>query len=547
MIPLDRIPEGAEAYCQAAAEREQALIAAFPPALRTLPAILKRQAALYGDRKLFVAGDESLSFAEAPERAARWAGMLARQGIEKGDRVALLCGNRAAFLDIVLGSAWMGAIFVPINTASRGFQLQHILNNSGAKALFIEDTLIEALDTIDRDALALQSVFVIGALPPRDDVLPLPAPADPVPAADLAMSDTLAILYTSGTTGLSKGVCCPHGQYFWWGVYTGRQIGVRDGDVLHTTLPLFHTNAFNCFFQALLHGATQVVEIRFSVSQFWERLNASGATVTYLLGAMVPMLLSRDPTGAEKSHKVRVALSPAVPEHFHAPFTDRTGILLLDGYGATESNAVIGTEVATLNPGTMGRIAEGFQARVVDDQDCDLPDGTAGELILRADEPFAMSTGYFGMADKTVESWRNLWLHTGDRVVRQPDGYFRFVDRMKDAIRRRGENISSYEVEQVVLSHPAVAVAAAYPVSSDLAEDEVMVALVLKENAGFDPVDLIRHCESRMPYFAIPRYIDVIADMPRTESGKIQKFRLRDEGITATAWDREAAGITVKR
>jgi crotonobetaine/carnitine-CoA ligase len=215
-------------------------------------------------------------------------------------------------------------------------------------------------------------------------------------------------------------------------------------------------------------------------------------------------------------------------------------VRLLEGYGSTETNFVIATAPDSPRRGVMGWLRPGFDARVVDEQDAELPDGEAGELVLRADEPFAFASGYFGMPDQTVEAWRNLWFHTGDRVVREADGAFRFVDRIKDAIRRRGENISSYEVEQVLLSHPAVDSAAVYTVRSELAEDEVMAALVLADGQYVEPAALARFCESRLPYFAIPRYIDVLSDLPRTENGKVQKFKLRERGVTASTWQRPA-------
>jgi crotonobetaine/carnitine-CoA ligase len=259
------------------------------------------------------------------------------------------------------------------------------------------------------------------------------------------------------------------------------------------------------------------------------------------------MLLSRQPSMEERGHRVRVALAPGVPAHFHAEFTERTGVILLDGFGTTESNAVIGSTEATRLSGRIGRLVEGFEARVVDENDHEVPDGTAGELLLRAHEPFAMATGYFGMPDKTVEAWRNLWLHTGDRVVRDSDGYYRFIDRMKDAIRRRGENISSFEVEQVLVSHPAVSIAAVFPVSSELAEDEVMAAIILKADAKLTEGELIRFCEGKMSYFAVPRFVEFVDELPRTENGKVQKFKLRERGRSARTWDREAAGIKLKR
>jgi crotonobetaine/carnitine-CoA ligase len=244
---------------------------------------------------------------------------------------------------------------------------------------------------------------------------------------------------------------------------------------------------------------------------------------------------------------VRVALGPGVPAGAKLEFKRRTGVDLIDGYGSTETNFVIGDGVGGQRPGAMGRLAPGFQARIVDDQDNPLPPGTAGELVLRADEPFAFATGYFAMADKTVEAWRNLWFHTGDRVVMDRDGYFTFVDRIKDAIRRRGENISSFEVEQVVAGHGAVAGVAVFPVRSELAEDEVMAAVVLKPDQVISPEDLLRYCEPRLPHYALPRYVDFVDTLPTTENGKVRKAELRARGITPATWDREKAGYKMTR
>jgi crotonobetaine/carnitine-CoA ligase len=297
----------------------------------------------------------------------------------------------------------------------------------------------------------------------------------------------------------------------------------------------------------MLMGIGVTFEKRFSASDFYSSLARSRATVTYVLGAMVPILLARPRGPEESAHRTRIALAPGVPARFHSEFTERTGIKLVDGWGSTETNFVIGTTSDKQRPGTMGPVFEGFQARVVDDDDNDVKDGQAGELLVRADAPYAFATGYFGAADKTVEAWQNLWFHTGDRVVRGPDGYFRFVDRIKDAIRRRGENISSFEVEQVLLSHPAVALAAAFPVRSTLAEDEVMVAIVLQPGPPLAPLDLVKYCEPLLPYFAVPRYVEFVTELPTTENGKVQKYRLSERGITAATWDREAAGYKVKR
>jgi carnitine-CoA ligase len=518
------------------------LSASFVPAERTLPAILARQAAIFGEKPLVTAGNVTWTYAETARAAGQFACTLSAAGIRAGDRVALICSNRIEYFSVLLGCGWLGAVAVPINIASRGPQLQHILANSGARLLVIEATRAENLALLDPSTLALEAIWTIGdpssvrigaltvaPIPPQDQVMP--------PAA-LKASDVAMILYTSGTTGPSKGVCCPHAQYFWWGTNSAAMLGVLGDDVLCTSLPLFHTNAINAFYQALLTGASICYEKRFSASGFFPALVWHRATVTYLLGAMVPILLSRPESAEESAHAVRIALAPGVPAQFHGEFTRRTGIRLLDGWGSTETNFVLGAPIDDQKPGWMGPVCEGFEARVVDDEDNDVADGTAGELIVRASDPFAFAVGYFGAPDRTVEAWRNLWFHTGDRVARHADGYYRFVDRIKDAIRRRGENISSFEVEQVLLSHPAVAVVAAFPVRSDLAEDEVMAAVVLHPGKVLSPADLVAFCEPRLPYFAVPRYVEFMSDLPSTENGKVQKYKLRERGVTERTWDR---------
>lgn len=523
----------------------------FPLAHRTLPAMLAGQAQRHGRRVLFRAGDESLTFAEACGVAASMAGTLRSAGVQAGDRVALMCGNRFEFMELLLGCAWLGAVVVPINTASRGMQLQHILQNCGARLIAIEAELTAALSDLRYSELSLRQVWLIGSCTavelPSLVVAPMPERGSPVEPHTVEPADTLAILYTSGTTGVSKAVCCPHAQYYWWGFHTSSLLELREGDVLHSALPLFHTNALNTFFQALLVGATFVSEPRFSVSTFARSLIDNEATVIYLLGAMVPMLLSKPAGPADRQHKVRIALAPGVPPEFQQRFTERFGIGLIDGYGSTETNFVIGSSLEEQRPGLMGRVRPGFHAKVVDQYDDELPDGVPGELVLRSDEPYSFSTGYFQMAPETVAAWRNLWFHTGDRVIRQPDGYFRFIDRIKDSIRRRGENISSFEVEQVLVSHPAVACAAVFPVKSELAEDEVMATIVLHESHRLSAPALLDFCQPLLPYFAVPRFVEFAPHLPINESGKIQKFKLRERGVTSATWDRQAAGYELKR
>ena len=390
-----------------------------------------------------------------------------------------------------------------------------------------------------------------------------PSRGAPVAAAPVGPGDTAAILYTSGTTGPAKGVQCPHGQFYWWGILMGEVFELTEDDVLYTCLPLFHTNALNAFVQALVAGATFHLGPRFSASRFWTRVAEAGATVTYVLGAMVNILMSRPEGPEDRAHSVRVALAPATPPDLFDRFGERFGLQLLEGYGSTETNGALFSNWREQRAGFMGPAREGFEAIVADDEDGEVPDGVDGELLLRNGPPFAFATGYFGMPEKTVEAWRNLWFHTGDRVVREPDGWFRFVDRIKDTIRRRGENISSFEVEQALLSHPAVSAAAAFPVASEMAEDEVAAAVVLEDGAELTPEELMRHCEPRLAYFAIPRFLALrrraAADRQRqgpqvgaARGGRARRRlgprsrRLRAEALMACAEDKFAITATYR-
>jgi crotonobetaine/carnitine-CoA ligase len=495
---------------------------------RTLPALLERQAAAYGDRPLVRCGNAELTYTGVRDLAARSAGRLLAAGLSAGERVAMMAENRLELLELILGCAWIGAIAVPINTASRGPQLEHILANSGARLFVVEAALADVF------ARRPEPIWSLDALPPLGE--PASAAAQAVGPGDIA-----AILYTSGTTGPSKGVRCPHAQLYWWGVLVSHSLGIEQGDVLYTCLPLFHTNALTAFVQALVSGATYVLGERFSASRFWNRVSTAEADVTYLLGAMVTILMSRPPEPVEHEHRVRVALAPATPARLFDRFRERFGVQLVEGYGSTETNnAIAAPRPSEGRGGYMGTVRPGFHAQVVDEDDQPVPDGTPGELVLRHDEPFAFADGYHGMPEQTVRAWRNLWFHTGDRVVREADGWYRFLDRAKDAIRRRGENISSWEVEQVLVEHPAVQAVAVFPVPSALGEDEVMAAVVLEPGAATTAEELIVHCEPRLAYFAIPRYIEFVSELPLTENGKVRKQVLRQRGVTPAAWDRGA-------
>lgn len=510
----------------------------LPPSDQTVPRLLLRQAERYGDKPLVVFGDTTWTYRDVTDRAARMAGALQAHGIAPGDRVALCCGNRLELLETVLGCAWHGAVAVPLNVALRGAGLRHALADSGAVVLVVEPPMLPVLDQVDLPS-SLREVWLLDG---AEGGVPYPDPGAPMEPRDAAPGDTLAILYTSGTTGLPKGVCCPQAQFFWWGVTVGECLEITEDDVLYTCLPLFHTNALNAFFQAVVAGATFVLGPRFSASRFWSDVATSGATVTYLLGAMVQILLARP--ASSTAHQVRIALSPATPLPAHEEFRERFGVTLVDGYGSTETNMVLGAHPTGQRPGYMGVVLPDYEIRVVDEQGLDVPDGMPGELLCRSKRPYAFATGYFENPGATADAYRDLWFHSGDRVVREPDGWVRFLDRLTDSIRRRGENISSLEVEQVLATHPAVAAVAVYAVPSELAEDEVMASVVLRTGQRVGPAELAGWCAPRLAAFAIPRYIDLVAELPLTENGKVRKAALRERGVTARTWDGSATRLT---
>lgn len=513
----------------------------LPLTEQTMPAMLQRQAERYGDKPFIITATDTWTYRETVDAAARTAGALANRGIGRGDHVGIMAGNGADLMATILGCAWLGAIVVPLNTFYRGPVLKHVLTNSECSVLITESAYVPVIEACEPPA-ALKELWLLDP-----DQAPEPTgslrlgtwsrDAEPVPAAPVNPGDPMAILYTSGTSGVSKGVRCPHAQFYWWAIVAAEHLEITEDDTLYQILPLFHTNAINSMFQAMVSGATYTLGSRFSASRFWRDVAAADATVIYVLGAILPMLCSRPPAPSDTAHRVRVALSPATPTDLGPVFRDRFGVQIVDGFGSTETNMVIGTRPDRHRPGYMGVPVDDFELRVVDEHDVDVPYGTPGELLCRSRRPFAFATAYHGMPEATVHAWRDGWFHTGDRVVWEPDGWLRFTDRIKDVIRRRGENISSFEVEQVMGQHPSVADVAVIAVPSDLAEDEVMAVVQPVEGAELDIEDLIEFSRPQLPYFALPRYVDVVAKLPTTENSKVTKGPLRERGVTPTTVD----------
>ena len=517
----------------------------FPRSSRTLPRLLERQAARYADKPLIAASSRSITYAEAPEIAARSAGRLAAAGVKAGDRIVAFMSNSTDFIELWFGAAWLGAALAPVNTAFRGAQLRHALKLLNPRLIVTEQNLLAHLQ--DPDIMPPVGARVRITEGTSDTVPTQRLKAEPIPAPGTATAahatrpgDTAAILLTSGTSGPSKGVICPHAQFFWWGALTGEALELTSDDVLFTVLPFFHTNALNTIWQALLAGASYAFARRFSASRFWTQAKQANATVTYLLGAMVHILMKQAPTADDRAHRVRICLSPATPADLVQQFRHRFGVRCIDGYGSTETNLILSNTIGGYAPGSMGRVVPGFEVRIVDENDCEVPNGAPGELVVRHTEPFSIAKGYFGDTAATASAWRNLWFHSGDRVLRDEQGRYHYLDRITDAIRRRGENISSWEVEQALLAHPEVENAAVVGVPAEVGEEDVMAFIVARGTDRPEPVALSRFLEDRLARFAIPRYLEFVPELPLTENGKVKKYQLRQRGVGPTTWDRDA-------
>ncbi len=525
------------------------LSTALPPEVRNLPTLLERAAQRNPEKTLVRFDDNSWTRVQCRNLVARTAGMLKNAGIKPGDRVAIMVRNRLEFITAFVGCMWLGAIVVPINIALRGAQFAHALNLSQSRLLIIDGNLLEHLQLVPptphlTDVWSLDDV----ALPARKNcrVASIPPLGTPMPLRTIDHGEPAAILFTSGTTGPSKGATCPAAQFYWWGVYQSAAMLVKEDSVIFNSLPLFHINALNTFTQALTTGATCVLAERFSASQFWRRVCEVEATHIAIIGAMANILLAQPASDWDTRHRVSTLFASSVTADAWAAFSARFKVgRRVGGYGATESNLCFNSQGGWEVQGNMGLVTNGFEAAVFGESDLAVPDGTPGELVLRSNVPFAFALGYWGMPEATLSSFRNQWLHTGDRVVREPDGRFRFVGRLKESIRRRGENISAWEVEQAILTHDAIAQTAVFGIPSEFSGEEVMAAIVLKRGAARPAhQDLIRHLEPRLARFAIPRYLEFVDELPLTDTGKIRRWDLRERGVTGATWDREHAAAS---
>ena len=368
------------------------------------------------------------------------------------------------------------------------------------------------------------------------------------PQVEIKASEPQTIIYTSGTTGPAKGVMDPHTKICHSALEYIEAIKATPKDVFFTCLPLFHANArILCIYPAMLLGTKAVIYERFSASRFWEQIKKAKATVFNSLGAMANFIYNQPRKVDDDDNPVRVCAAFPMPKQIYEDFEKRFKLKVVEGYGLTE------VAIITYNPydkpkiGSCGKETKSFEVRIVDENDFPVPPGTVGEIVARGKIPWVTSLGYWNMPEKTVELMMNHFYHTGDAGYLDEDGYMYFVDRMKDYIRRRGENISSFDIECAVNAHPKVVESAAISVKSELSEDEVKIVVVLKKEGRLAPEELLAFCEERMPYFAVPRYVEFVESLPKTPNEKVQKSKLREASITANTWDREKAGYKVKR
>lgn len=512
--------------------------------------ILMDRAERLGDKTFVTSHDGDLTYAEVADLASRVATALRELGVEPGDRVATMLPPTNDYIAAWFGVVWAGAIDVPINNEFKGEFLRHLLADSGAKVLVCQDRWVDRLEGLDLPDL--EHVIVVGERMPVPglithglaDVLT----SDRSPATPRGELDLVYIMYTSGTTGPSKGAMHSNRSALWNSAAWIDILDLSPEDRAYSMFPLFHVTARSAIVgSSLMVGGSVALRSGFTLGGFWEDVRATESTFFAYMGAVVHLLYAQDPTPHDRAHSIRRAFGAAAPPEITPQFEERFGFPLLELYGSTELGPATAPYPGRRKAGTMGTACPHLLIEVHDEDDNIAPPGVEGEIVARPAVYEGMFRGYWGLPEYTVEAFRNLWFHTGDGGYMDEDGFLVFTDRIKDSIRRRGENISSFEVERSVQGHPDVLEAGAYAVPSEMTEDEVMVAVVLKEGRDLSAEDLFAHCIAEIPRFAVPRYIRFVDALPKTPSQRIQKYKLRDEGVTDDTYDREALGMVVPR
>jgi crotonobetaine/carnitine-CoA ligase len=524
---------------------------------RVLTKIIEDKARRYPDHVVFQFADSPITFGELNERINKAANGFIELGVRRGDKVAIMLPNCPEFLYAWFGLNKIGAVEVPINVALKGSGLTYQIDQSDSRAIVADPEYLDRLEAVAGDLRKLRHAIFTG-----DGTKPLPKwqgvealswtqfvdRRGTTPAASAFFRDMASILYTSGTTGVSKGVEMSH--HYWYAIWSEcvKYSRYTEDDVLYTGLPFFHGNAQGITIgPAILADAKAVIVDRFSASRLWDDCRRWECTEANYIGGIIPILLKQEPREDDADNPVRLMVGAAAPaDEWHA-FQKRFNTKLLEVYGMTECYVCLASPYDEPRAGSCGKPITGWDVRIVDDDDNECPPGEIGEFIARSNRMWVGTTGYYGKPEATLELFRNGWIHTGDLGRMDADGYFYFADRKKQAIRRRGENISSFEVEAVIGAHEAVLECCVVGVPSEVGEEEVKAVVVLKPGRTVTHEELVRWCEPRMAYFAVPRYIAIRESLPKTPSERVEKFKLKEEGVTADCWDREKAGIQLRR
>lgn len=529
----------------------------------TLIAALKRAAAANPD-KLFLDFDgQGVSYAQIFKRACQLANGLADHGIVPGDTVATMLDNGEPSVVVWFAANLIGAIHVPINTSYKAEFLRHQIDDCAARLVVVDSHYLERFFDIADSIPHVQTLATVG-----DDVLGQPAALArqgkalislaalvhkdaTAPAFEPKPSDIACLIYTSGTSGRSKGCMLSHnflchvGHQFNW--FSGRV----PADHNWTALPLFHLNAVagTVVATVLLQGSASIAP-KFSLSAFWPEILRTRPKVVYLVGAMIALIAKADDTPEMKQAKgiIRTIIAAPCPEHLKVIFRERFGIANVGGAGFGQTEIGMPFMLPPFfeqKAGTNGKLTPAFEAQIVDEDDCPLPVGSVGEIAIRPLASDIIFQGYWRRPVETLDAFRNLWYHTGDLGRFDADGYFYFLDRKKDYLRRGGENISSFELEVTFAQHPAIAEVAVHSVVSEQTEDEVKVTAVLAPGEALDEPTLCQWSIDKLPRFAIPRYIEFRDALPRNPVGRVLKYQLRNEGVTASTWDRVQSGLAL--
>jgi len=535
-----------------------------------LAKVLRDRAEAHPDKDYLKFADNPwVSYGEVNARSNRVANALLARGVEKGESVSVMLPNCEEFLPVWYGILKAGAVMSSINTAYKGDFLSWTINLVEAKKLIISDVFLDRLDFVIKELPLLEHVIVMhtGAQEGPDPSLkwePLTALMDASDSepdgVEYSWVDDARIMFTSGTTGRSKGVIKQNAADYFSArgllevvsKTSGRSIEDLADDTFFSCLPLFHSNAqVLSGYPALVAGGRIAYTERFSSSRFWQQVIDAEATVFNSIGAVSYFIWNIPESDLDKKHKVHTVFAAPAPKDIYYEFQERFGVKFIEGYGLTETGmATYMDPTRDPVPGTIGVANPGYEVTVVEPgTDRPVPPETPGEIVVDMKIPNIVMRAYYGMPEKTAEDFRNLKLHTGDLGRMDADGYIYFMDRVKDYIRRRGENVSSMEVERQIAGHPNVRECSVIGVKADegaSSEDEIMVVLVAGGDAP-DPEELTHWMAERMPYFMVPRYIRVVAALPKTPTERVQKNTLRDEGITPDTWDRDVAGVKVGR